>query len=439
MMRLLQRLKIKLVDKRKLLILYTVSLFLLTCPYYYLIPGRYLFFNTYFLSRIITALLFNILVFLLGYDFKSKKIGARDLTWSIMLVFITFSISVVNANNLSAFVRDFEGLLFAVMFYFNTLYMINAYKERFVWIFFATIMSAKAISVVDEFFLFFSRKLYFQIGEIFLYQSQIDFLQANSFRDRLYLNKFNEIIIPIVFFVLTTTKKNLIKAGSFLFIISIGTLALFSGWRIRLLAYFIGMIESIRWFLQSNYSSKTKQLLILFAISTLVLFYFGNSYMYETTGYSTLGRLLLEESEDVSALTSRLNFFNKSIDLFMSSPIFGIGMGQYAYEGSDPFIKNFTTVDEYRLQQELLAVGAHNIFFHYLAETGLLGFSALILFILTAFFTDIRPYFSSKTDIKKKASIVAFWLLVLFGLFHTEKGFQYFSLLFAFRVLAIYL
>lgn len=189
--------KIKKLNKQQIVLYtYILALFFLTCPYYYLLPFKFVLFNTYFLSRIITGLVFLSIVFLLKYNFKLNILKFKELSFSILLIFVTFATSVIKVENPVAFLKDFEGLLFAVLFYFNTVYMVTTYKQKFINIFFITIISGKIVTVADELILLLNREFYLQIANTFLYQSQIDFLEANNFRSRLYLNKFNEAIIP---------------------------------------------------------------------------------------------------------------------------------------------------------------------------------------------------------------------------------------------------
>ena len=69
----------------------------------------------------------------------------------------------------------------------------------------------------------------------------------------------------------------------------------------------------------------------------------------------------------MESITIRLHLYQQAIEAWFSAPFFGIGWGEYAYylyENSDK-----TGMDR----------NAHNIILHFMAETGLVGTSCLIL------------------------------------------------------------
>jgi putative inorganic carbon (hco3(-)) transporter len=78
----------------------------------------------------------------------------------------------------------------------------------------------------------------------------------------------------------------------------------------------------------------------------------------------------------------RLTFGKAALDMVGTSPVIGIGAGQFMRE-----FPNFVDRSEYSIDR---AMNAHNTYLQVLAETGLLGLASLLLFLVTVGVTAFR-------------------------------------------------
>ncbi len=403
------------------------SIFLLHIPYYE-IP----LLNTYILARLITILLFGYLSISYFFQKERGKLN-KNITIKLLVLFtFTTGLSIITSESISAFISNYEDIVLSTLFYSNCYLLLSKnYPVVFKYIVIAFIAST-FVSVLDEFFLLLNPHIYLQIAKYILHPNQYEFIQSSTFRGRLFVNRFNEIFLPLMFVLLIHGNK-LRRILLSVCIFFIGILALFSGWRIRLAAVFVGLLSAP---VLLMYNLKKKILIISISIIVLICMVMASDFvMREITGYSTVGRLILEDDADVTALTVRLGFFGKAIELFKSSPLIGVGLGQYSLLGDRPYENYYSLFIEREIEAELLSVGPHNIFFHLLAETGILGFTAFLILILYFIYSDWHTWRLKGNNPFSISFILGFWILFSFALFHSEFGFQFYALLWTFRAI----
>jgi len=128
---------------------------------------------------------------------------------------------------------------------------------------------------------------------------------------------------------------------------------------------------------------------------------------------------------DTSAIRSKL--WTLAWQLFVKSPIFGIGFGRfndielsspYKLKGIPGFISVFTSANI-----RLDTAHAHNSYFQFLSETGVIGLGLLILFWGLCFGILIRAFYSSKTSYFGKRVYLCgiTGIITLFALAFTEN------------------
>ncbi len=413
--------------------LFALSLFLLHIPYYSITSIS--LFNSYLIARLLTIILFFYLA--ISKLFEREKLSLNQNVTIILLVLFLFAtgLSSIAAFSMSAFISNYEDIVLAVLFSINC-YLVCAknFSTTSKWIVLAVIAST-ALSVIDELILLINPIFYMQYAQVLLHPSQYEFIQASIFRGRLFVNRYNEVFIPLfIFFIVYPLKINTKKLFLTILIILIFTLALFSGWRIRLLTSIMGIATLILFI--KDFTTKKK--IIIFSSIFIVFFILivgSDNLMRSFTGYSTIGRLLFEDQQDVDALTSRLNFFKKSIELFVSSPIVGVGLGHYSLIADKPYRQFYTVFQEQKIEAELLSLNPHNIFFHLLAETGSIGLLSLVIVLIYFIFQDWSIFTQKKNSKLPIYSILisGFWILFTFAIFHGQVGFQFYALLFGFR------
>ena len=115
-------------------------------------------------------------------------------------------------------------------------------------------------------------------------------------------------------------------------------------------------------------------------------------------------------------ITSRVAKWEKSMEMGISKPIFGVGLGNY-YDYIDFSMKQtLTPFENVRKEFELASHYPHNIFFVTFAETGVFGLGSLMLLFLYFVRQDLTSL--SKRNGFEKAFIIGFWVLIAHSLFN---------------------
>ena len=143
--------------------------------------------------------------------------------------------------------------------------------------------------------------------------------------------------------------------------------------------------------------------------------------------------LLEDKAEDVRTISSRITRGEKSIEIGLSSPIFGVGLGNY-YDNLDfPMQKVFSRFKSINKEFELAAFYPHNIFFRTFAETGFLGLISLMMLFAYFIKKDVALLIGNK-DLPK-AFVVAFWILFIHAFFNPSSTVKFQSFFWLIRIL----
>lgn len=94
---------------------------------------------------------------------------------------------------------------------------------------------------------------------------------------------------------------------------------------------------------------------------------------------------ITDVQRDVSNL-ERINRWVAAYNMFQANPVFGVGFGNYLFKYQDYRDYRFTTPISDMFAQ------AHSEYFQHLAETGLVGITAWLLFILILFIGGLKTY-----------------------------------------------
>jgi O-antigen ligase len=141
--------------------------------------------------------------------------------------------------------------------------------------------------------------------------------------------------------------------------------------------------------------------------------------------FNILDRFALkDESEDVGSLAFRINAAEKSIELFKSSPLFGVGLGNFGNysEGRIAFEIHLLNEQNRITYQELGAYSPHNVIFSILAEAGAFGITTFLALLAYFFYRDIS-YISKKKEMSfPMVYIVSFWTMFVFMLFNPSHS-----------------
>jgi O-antigen ligase len=161
-----------------------------------------------------------------------------------------------------------------------------------------------------------------------------------------------------------------------------------SNFRWTFLVFIICTLVQAKFFMTLKFFT-SQQVFRAFVLSTIVLA-LGLAGAKFTLGYNLVDRFLLtNNARDVSDTLGRLLLYSQAINIFSSSPITGVGIGNYySLVGAFQINRYFSVFDQFEVF--LVPIASHNEFLTVLAETGILGF-ACYFFIM---------YFSFKTILK---------------------------------------
>lgn len=203
-------------------------------------------------------------------------------------------------------------------------------------------------------------------------------------------------------------KKLFLYATLFLALITIFLTAA----RTPLISLSIIFIIYILYYLKRNSYKKTSFLnigaLLLLTIFSMIItnFVFGktkNDHRFN----SVENRIKQINTNDASA-NARLTYWGNSIKLAKTSPIVGIGLGNYAVE-SIPYEKEFSN-------GTVVSLKSHNDFLEIFAETGLLNALIYLSIFIYVFFINLKRIIKYKDDTQKTIAVTALMLVIVYGI-----------------------
>ena len=139
-------------------------------------------------------------------------------------------------------------------------------------------------------------------------------------------------------------------------------------------------------------------------------------------GFTGIFRFALERFQSLGDIHSgtiwyRFSLWKASLTSFMSNPFSGIGPGNFRYIES--------ILPSLRFNEGMIYVhglSAHNMFLHYLAESGLIGAAALIAYYLKNFTTskNIEKFNSQSFPLPASIAILGVGMTLFFSIFYMD-------------------
>lgn len=422
--------------------LFLISIFFILLPPLILPLGLPSLINTYSFSRIIFLILFFV-VFIRSNKKNTYFIKYNNTDIVSLAVFILFqTLSVVYTINPVIFFQRFEKLIFGIIAFYIYIYLSSkqrGLKKSVIFVFFLSYL-LKAL---------FELSIYLQIFQrlhldIWLHPSFLNTLQANINRNRPYSDLFLEASFPLFFYYFYTYFKRKFKE-IFLFIFSIMMLFLsfVSEWRGRFINAFFVLSPILIAYIRYIKISLKKILFFLLIISMLfALINIMDNYQLAINSYSIIDRFLEIQTSpssigNVDSTSWRFSMFKKSIDM-ADSNIFGVGLGNF-YDNLENSFKPtlFMSSNNYKLSQEALLSGPHNIFFQFLAESGIFGLLSFLVMLFIFFVKDVGIIMLNTANIyvEDRFLIFAFWSLIVGGMFYPVIDLGFYLSFFLFRAM----
>ena len=417
----------------KFLVLFLVSLFLIEIPPLYpFFPIRNNILMSYGIVGIITAtLFFFILIKVLKGDktFVVKNQNTKLLLIFFLIYFAFQTLSIVNAFSLGDFIHDYKSIFIAGLFLFITVFVkenVSNFHSKIILILFA----AGIFNFFYQLLIFFTPDLFKTLGGIFVYSSHLNLVLANMQRGRIFIETYDEILIPFIFiFFLKMKKDNRNVLFIFLLLMMIILPTFLSEFRTRILMLVFSFIASIA-LLQRTKFFRLFTFMFIFAVIYLAYFILNSTY-----GHSFIDRLNFQsQTQDVETISFRINNIFYSYDLGIKNPVTGVGLGNYY---ANLPVQKISLSDSNNPGAELAIASQnpHNIFAQLLSETGFLSLFFYVFMLCYFLISDLKNIRLRKLNEYSKAFIISFWTLFIYSLFNPVVGLTYNMLFWMLRAL----
>lgn len=400
------------VQKINVFLLYLTIPLILLPPVYLPFTQNNLFTSPNLVRLISLFLLFSVLKF---YQKGQAPKISRSLSSVALFYFFTQSLSVLNASDLPAFLSEYKNLVFSIIIFYVTILTIS--KKNVMGLLITFLVSGVAGMAYELLVYFYPTFIYSYLKPIF-YDPYWAIFDYQYQRGRFFGDIFVEITIPFAFFALFIYRETLVKAAVVVFINLVSFLALVSNWRSKVLVLILGLLLSTLY-----YFRRSVRVVIVLSLSLIIFLGLALIVSRNIIGTNTLDRLLLSNKEDVQSIFSRFSYWKESINMMSSSPLTGVGLGNYFdYLPAVLQVNNRSS----RLNPAgsfIVIDNPHNIFFTALANTGLLGFLSFI--ILTIYFLKTDWEINRISNSHVIPFIISFWGLFLYAILNPGTFFTF--------------
>lgn len=417
--RLLASIRLKLMNNGFLdklnIILFSILIFLLRLPSLYIIPIHSSIFQTNNISRLIILFIFISNYFISNSTqlFFNRKY--TNLFIIILFYFLTQSVSIIKVVNINNYLLVYKDLIFALLLFIICLQIINKKNYN---LFCTILIVVTFIDTIYQVIFYIFPSLVFPFISIIFNEKYLQFFEFQYERNRFFGDSLDEAFIPMIIWMFIREKTSIKKILLLLLIIGIIFIAFISNWKTKILILLLSLGVSAIIYLK--YIKKYLFLLILLTILTIFL---SSSFSLHTVKINIIDRLTFNDRVEKKIINSRINYWKEATEIGLSSPITGVGLGNYydnlseksklANKNSNTNIhNNFITIDD-----------PHNLFFSTFANTGFLGLISLILLLGYFFITDTFLY--KKKQVMSQIFIIIFWSIFIFALFNPWMYFSY--------------
>lgn len=395
-----------------LFVIFLSALVFIKLPPFYFIPIPSSFFVTHTLAK---ALIFLIFSFINIFDFsRVKEVFSKKLTLIklVIIYFISQSVSIIKADDVLLFLKSYQNIISGILILILGFYFLQINMKRILKINLMIYRLGIFFVLLELVFVFFNH-FFIDLTKNFLQNEVLSAYITDFERGRSSIGLNLETLIP--FFFISTNKM------SMLFMLGISFLSILSNFRIRVITLLFSVLLSIVFFVKNLTKILNWEKLTFITIVVISALLFSNN-LFSFNIYDRLS--LKDKQEDVSTIEFRINSALRSLDLFVSSPITGIGLGNYSYSNKNLIRFNYSFNNQSKYSQdyaELVRNSPHNVFFHTLAETGIFGlisYLLLILYFIKGDWSMISKRINNPSIQFGKACMIGSWSIFIFMLFN---------------------
>lgn len=394
-------------------LIFLFSILLIKLPPFYFLPVTSQLFTSHIAAKFI---LFSVALYLIKN--RINKIQKSKIFIFLLIYFFSQSISIISAENIFLALKDYQNLISNTFIFLNSFLLIqyNGNKTNFLKF---IIFTGLFVSLLEFIFFIFPQQ-FLSLGDIFIQKEVIETYIFDVKRGRYNLYLQNEIFLP--FFIYFLVKDiPFTKIQSFLKLLFIPItlfLSVISNFRRRFLLAIISSILSVTFYhlKRPKLSSFINKPNLIIIVITIIFALTGSLFLIKKyKSYDVVDRILLLENQDVGTIVYRIDSFKTSLQLFLSSPLTGAGLGNYQiYVSNYNKSINLDKISSNYIQRA--RSDPHSIISKTLAETGILGITGFLLLIFIFLKKDVLflKYFYNHQLLPY---IISFWLLFLYSLF----------------------
>ncbi len=400
--------------------LLAITIFLLRLPSFYILPVSTSLLTTHNFARLLIAIL--LLRRFLFYKKQSKQNCFQNyLSFPLVLFFFfTQSLSVLNATNINNYLLSYKNLVFGLLLFYLLLITTNKHN---IFIFIKTLVLSTIINLSVQTIALFYLPATFTLFQPFLYDKYWTFESYQASRGRFFGSSFDEIIIPFIILIFSKDKNWTRKLFYLVLIVLQVFISISSNWRTKSLLLFILLFASILGLLKKK---------VLMFLMVLISLFVANNYSLALFKYNVFDRLNPNSRVDISTINARINYWKEAIDIGKSSPIIGVGYGNYFDNLSSKSKLASLSSQVDRIRALVLIDDPHNVIFYIFATSGLLGLLSWLMLISRFIYIDYKSIRKQNNPVLLSL-IIAFWGLFAYGLFHPVTSFSYLALFWALR------
>jgi hypothetical protein len=341
-----------------------------------------------------------------------------------LLYFFTQSLSIVAAQNLESFFLMYKDVLFGVLFYFTAVQLVRNNKNTNHLMY--MIVAVTGINIGIQLLLYFNSP----IGDLFktmVNSKYLDFFNYQFQRGRYFGDSLDEAFIPVLIYILflSDKKHQLFKLFSVLILCGITYITFISSWRTKLIIYIMATVSAC--LVHIKYSYKFKYLLHIFAFVGVGIVTLYTLAKLGGVNQTIITRIFEEDVLTSNITTTRLTLLKSANDIGLSSPFFGVGLGNYYDYLSVDTKKNNKSPGLDLHKQFILMDDPHNVFMSTFALTGGIGLIGLLLLLGYCVKKDLSYFIHSKKVTLESMLILTFWSLFIYSLFNPWIYFSYIS------------
>ncbi|MDO8269565.1 MAG: O-antigen ligase family protein [Candidatus Levybacteria bacterium] len=355
-----------------------------------------------------------------------EKVIGRKLVFLLLFFLVSQTLSVINAVNINSFLLVYKNIIESLLIFCAGVAILNSDRRKVIFV--RIVVATIVINLIYQLLLFVVPTFFMQQFQLIMYEKYWEVLALNADRGRFFVDNYDPALIPFVLYLLYKVEGKFYKL-TFVFVALMELLvAILSGFRTHFLVYIIAFFGGV-----VSISSQKK--LFFGAILSLVIFS-GVIFKTQNIDYrNSLDRLIMPASEDYSSINSRIEFWRQSLEMGLSSPWFGVGLGNYFDNFQNKELLKLSYFD-WKNEFELVTINhPHNIFFSTFAETGLVGLVAFSL--LHLYFAASDYSYFKKRGALFRTGVISFWGLFMFSLLIPANTIQFLSIYWAIRAILV--